>query len=135
MVFWRWDHHFSFFFYLSFLGSIYSSFLGSIYFFEALVPRICLIMLKQFHGAATLQKIVTKLSKSKFNNSKYWVVRYILGKNGGHVLKNFPGGFAPRLLEAVHVQLNHMVCFCLFHQHLLNIDSCEIRYTYSLSTF
>ena len=52
--------------------------------------KLCWLMLKEFHGAATLQKFVTKLSNSKFNTCKILVVRCILGKSKGHVLEIFP---------------------------------------------
>ena len=71
-----------------------------------------LLKLKEFRGAATQQKIATELSKSKFNTGKNLVVRCILGKSRGRVLKNFPGGFAPRFLYAIRLTL--MVRFCLF---------------------
>ena len=74
--------------------------------------KLCLHMLKEFHGAAILQKIVTKLSKSTFNTGKNWVVTCILSKSRGCVLKNFFGGFAPRFLKAVRLTL--IVCRCLF---------------------
>ena len=70
--------------------------------------KLCLLKLKEFRGAATLQKIATELSKSKFNTGKNLVV----GKSRGRVLKNFPGGFAPSFLDAIRLIL--MVCFCLF---------------------
>ena len=83
-----------------------------------------LLMLNEFHGAATLQKNVTKVSKSKFSTGKLWVVRCILGKSRGRVLKNFPGGFAPRFLRAVRLTLQYV--FVFLYQLLLNTESCEI---------
>ena len=74
--------------------------------------KLCLLKLKEFRGAATQQKIATELSKSKFNTGKNLVVRCILGKSRGRVLKKFPGGFAPRFLKAIRFTL--IVCFCLF---------------------
>ena len=74
--------------------------------------KLCLRKLKEFRGAATLQKIATELSKSKFNTGKNLVVKCILGKSRGRVLKNFPRGFSPRFLDAIRLTL--MVCFCLF---------------------
>ena len=74
--------------------------------------KLCLLKLKEFRGAATLQKIATELSKSTFNTGKNLVVRCILGKSRGRVLKNFPGGFAPRFLDAIRLTL--MIRFCLF---------------------
>ena len=73
---------------------------------------VCLLKHKEFREAATLQKIATELSKSKFNTGKKLVVRCILGKSRGRILKNFPGGFAPRFLNAIRLTL--MVCFCPF---------------------
>ena len=74
--------------------------------------KLRLLKLKEFRGAATQQKIATELSKSKFNTGKNLVVRCILGESRGRVLKNFPGGFAPRFLDAIRLTL--MVRFCLF---------------------
>ena len=75
------------------------------------MPRICLLMLKQFHGAATLQKIVTKLSKSKFNTSKYWVVRCSLGKSRGHFVKNFPGASPPDSWKLLNLTIWYVFVF------------------------
>ena len=74
--------------------------------------KLCLLKLKEFRGDATLQKIATELSKSKFNTGKNLVVRCILGKNRGRVLENFPGGLAPTFLDAVRLTL--MVRFFRF---------------------
>ena len=57
-------------------------------------------MLKEFRVAATLQKIVTKLSQSTFNTGKNWVVTCILSKSRGCVLKNFLGGVRPQIPES-----------------------------------
>ena len=77
-------------------------------------------MLKEFHGAATLQKIVTKLSKSKFNTGKHWVVRCILGQSRGRVLKNFPGGAPPDSCKLFDLPLRYI--FVFFYQLLLNTE-------------
>ena len=74
--------------------------------------KLRLLKLKEFRGTATQQKIATELSKSKVDTGKNLVVRCILDKSRGRVLKNFPGGFAPRFLYAIRLTL--MVRFCLF---------------------
>ena len=74
--------------------------------------KLSSLKLKESRGAATLQKIATELSKSKFNTGKNLVVRCILGDSRGRVLKYFPGGFAPRFLDAIRLTL--VLRFCLF---------------------
>ena len=88
--------------------------------------KLHLLKLKEFRGAATQQKIATELSKSKFNTGKNLIVRCILGKSRGRVLKNFPGGFAPDSCTLFALPLWYV--FIRFYQLLLNTDL-------SLSTF
>ena len=94
--------------------------------------KLCLLKLKEFRGAATLQKIATELSKSKFNTGKNLIVRCILGKSRVRVLKNFPKGFAPRFLKAIRLTL--MVCFCLFLSTFAEYRSFLLAYLRTLFT-
>ena len=78
---------------------------------------LCLLMLKEFHEAATLQKFVTKLAKSKFNTGKHFFIdlkrtlkiqnRYISmyqpqrGRTLGHLVSTAAGPYNSTILDTI----------------------------------